>query len=47
MAIQNRLTEMLRIEHPILLAPMDLVQVAGLGPLSAKLAAWPTGRWIR
>ena len=38
-AIQNRLTQMLGIEHPVLLAPMD--DVAG-GKLAAAVtrAAW-------
>lgn len=32
MSIQNRLTQMLRIHHPVLLAPMDLVCVFALLP---------------
>jgi nitronate monooxygenase len=53
MAIQNRLTEMLGIEHPVLLAPMDLVsggrlaaavsQAGGLGLLGG---GYGDGDWI-
>jgi len=53
MAIQNRLTQMLGIEHPVLLAPMDLVsggrlaaavsQAGGLGLLGG---GYGDGDWI-
>jgi nitronate monooxygenase len=53
MSIQNRLTQMLRIQHPILLAPMDLVsggrlaaavsQAGGLGLLGG---GYGDGDWI-
>jgi len=57
MAIQNRLTQMLRIEHPVLLAPMDLVsggrlaaavtQAGGLGLLGGGYgdADWIEREW--
>jgi nitronate monooxygenase len=53
MAIKNRLTQMLGIEHPVLLAPMDLVsggrlaaavsQAGGLGLLGGGYA---NGEWV-
>jgi nitronate monooxygenase len=53
MSIQNRLTQMLRIQHPVLLAPMDLVsggrlaaavsQAGGLGLLGG---GYGEGDWI-
>ena len=53
MAIQNRLTQMLGIEHPVLLAPMDIVsggrlaaavsQAGGLGLLGG---GYGDGDWI-
>ena len=53
MAIQNRLTELLGIMHPVLLAPMDLVsggrlaaavsQAGGLGLLGG---GYGDGNWI-
>ena len=53
MPIQNRLTQMLRIQHPVLLAPMDLVssgrlaaavsQAGGLGLLGG---GYGDGDWI-
>jgi nitronate monooxygenase len=53
MSIQNRLTQMLRIQHPVLLAPMDLVsggrlaaavsQAGGLGLLGG---GYGDGDWI-
>lgn len=53
MTIQNRLTQMLGIEHPVLLAPMDLVsggrlaaavsQAGGLGLLGGGDG---DGEWI-
>jgi nitronate monooxygenase len=53
MPIQNRLTQMLRIQHPVLLAPMDLVsggrlaaavsQAGGLGLLGC---GYGDGDWI-
>lgn len=57
MGIQNRLTEMLRIEHPVILAPMDLVsggkvaaavsQAGGLGLLGGGYgdADWIEQEW--
>src|SRR5208337_3304109 len=53
MTIQNRLTQILEIEHPVLLAPMDLVsggrlaaavsQAGGLGLLGG---GYGVGEWI-
>jgi nitronate monooxygenase len=53
MAIQNRLTQMLGIQHPVLLAPMDIVsggrlaaavsQAGGLGLLGG---GYGDGDWI-
>jgi nitronate monooxygenase len=41
MAIRNRLTELLGIEHPVLLAPMDLVSG---GRLAATVSpVWRAG----
>jgi len=59
MAIQNRLTQMLGIEHPVLLAPMDLVsggrlaaavsQAGGLGLLGGGYGDgdWVDREWAR
>src|SRR5690242_9709179 len=59
MAIRNRLTEVLGIEHPVLLAPMDLVsggrlaasvsQAGGLGLLGGGYGdqAWIEQEWGR
>ena len=59
MAIRNRLTQMLEIEHPVLLAPMDIVsggklaaavsQAGGLGLLGGGYGDddWIDQEWER